>query len=192
MVNKLMQTKMESKRNERGKKSDKILLQTIKDYPGLSQYELARKLNWHSGHVDSSTRRLLLSKQIILRVIERNGRRVNLVYPEDQKPSNLIEIPEELLKTSNPTWKDQAFFYALDNSTIGISGKKITEWTEISCFMKATPIERSSEGKLLFNIPDEFWRFYNLDRKHRVVSINGNNLLVTVSGDIIEEKAYPS
>ena len=183
---------MELKRNERGKNSDKILLQVIKDYPGLSQYELARKLNWHSGHVDSATRRLLKSKQVFLRVIERSGRKVNLVYPEDQKPSNFLEIPKELLKTRNPAWKDQAFFYALDSSTIGISGEKIDEWKEISCFMKATPIERSSEGKLLLNIPDEFWRFYNLDRKHRVVSINGNNLLVTVSGDIIEEKNYPS
>ena len=182
---------MELKRNERGKNSDRILLQVIKDYPGLSQYELARKLNWHSGRVDSATRRLLRSKQVFLRVIERNGRKVNLVYPEDQKPSNLLEIPKELLKTSNPIWKDQAFFYALDSSTIGISGKRITGWKEISCFMKATSLE-SSEGKLLFSIPDEFRRFYNLDRKHRVVSINGNNLLVTVSGDIIEEKSYPS
>jgi len=182
---------MELKRNERGKRSDRTLLQVIKDYPGLSQYELARKLNWHSGHVDSSIRRLLKSRHVFLRVIERSGRRVNLVYPEDQKPSNFLEIPEELLKMGNPVWKDQAFFYALDNSTIGISGKKTTEWEEIACFMKATPLE-SSEGKFLLKVPDEFWRFYSLDRKHRVVSINGNNLLVTVSGDIIEEKNYPS
>ena len=26
----------------------------------------------------------------------------------------------------------------------------------------------------------------------RVVSINGNNLLITVAGDIVEEKKYPS
>ena len=41
-------------------------------------------------------------------------------------------------------------------------------------------------------IPEKFWRFYKLDRKHRAVSINGNNLLITVSGDIVEEKKYPS
>jgi hypothetical protein len=31
-----------------------------------------------------------------------------------------------------------------------------------------------------------------MERKHRVISVNGNNLLVTVSGDIVEEKRYPS
>jgi len=45
---------------------------------------------------------------------------------------------------------------------------------------------------MVFQIPEKFWRFYNLERKHRVVSVNGNNLLVTVSGDIGEEKRYPS
>jgi hypothetical protein len=31
-----------------------------------------------------------------------------------------------------------------------------------------------------------------MQRKHRIVSINGNNILVTISGDIVEEKKYPS
>jgi len=41
-------------------------------------------------------------------------------------------------------------------------------------------------------IPEKFWRFYNLERKHRVISVNGNNILVTVSRDIVEEKKYSS
>jgi len=182
---------MKMERNKRGKETDKILLGAIKEYPGLSQYELARKLNWHSGHVDSSVRRLLKSNKAFLMVVERNGRRVNLVYPENQKPSNFIEVPSKLLKVGNPTWSDQALFYALDNSTIGISGHEMHEWKEISCFIEEVPIKRDN-GRLLFKIPENFWRFYNLDRKHRVVSINGNNLLITVSGDIVEEKKYPS
>jgi hypothetical protein len=181
----------ELKRNKRGIESDKILLSNIGEYPGLSQYELARKLGWNSGHVDSSTRRLLRSKKIFLEVIERSGRKVNLVYPKDREPLNLIEVPRQLLKIGNPVWKDQAFFYALDSSTIGISGKNVTEWKEISCFVEKIPI-RSEEGRLLLSIPEKFLTFYNLDRKHRVVTINGNNILVTVSGDIIEEKNYPS
>ena len=177
--------------NRRGKESDKILLKVIRCYSGLSQYELARKLKWNFGRVDSSVRRLLKSRKVFLRVIERSGRKVNLVYPIENIPSNLIEVPSELLKVSNPIWNNQAFFYALDNSTIGVSGCEMAEWKEISCFQEEVPIKREN-GQLVFQIPEKFLRFYNFERKHRVVSVNGDNLLLTVSGDIIEEKSYPS
>lgn len=179
------------KSNRRGKESDKILLEVIRRYSGLSQYELARKLKWNFGRVDSSVRRLLKSRKVFLRVIERSGRKVNLVYPIENIPSNLIEVPSELLKVSNPIWNNQAFFYALDNSTIGVSGCEMAEWKEISCFLEKVNIHET-KGARVFKIPESFWKFYNLERKHRVVSLNGNNLLVTISGDIVEEKKYPS
>ncbi len=177
--------------NRRGRESDKTLLQVINDYPGLSQYELARKLRWHSGRVDSAVRRLLKSNKVFLMIVERNGRRVNLVHPEEQRLSNLIEVPSNLLELSNPVWTDQAFFYALDNTTIGISGSKIEEWKEISQFHEQIPLQKTG-SKIILQIPETFWKFYHLDKKHRVVSINGNNLLVTVAGDIVEKKKYPS
>jgi len=34
--------------------------------------------------------------------------------------------------------------------------------------------------------------FYNWQRKHRVGSMNGNNILMTISRNIVEEKKYPS
>ena len=79
----------------------------------------------------------------------------------------------------------------------GVSGNEMEEWNEISCFTEGVPIRKQNmrapdEGRLLLPIPEKFWRFYNLNRKHRVVSINGNDLLVIVSGDIVEEKKYPS
>jgi hypothetical protein len=179
------------KRNVRGKESDEILLETIKNFPGLSQYELGKKLKWNSGRVDGSIRRLLNEGRILMRVLERNGRRVNLVYPKEQKPVNVIEIPTQLLKTSNPLWDEYAFVYALDSSTIGISGREIPEWEEISCFLEKIPIQ-TAEGKMVLKIPEKFWRFYNMERKYRVVSINGNNILITISGNIIDAKRYPS
>jgi len=178
-------------RNKAGKKSDDLLLDTIEKNPGLSQYELTRKLNWHSGHVDGSIRRLLKTNRIYIRVLERNGRHVNLVYPKDRKPSKVLEVPTELLKVANPVWNDYAFFHALDSSTIGVSGREISEWKEVSCFLERVLIQRE-DGRIVLQIPENFWRFYNLDRKHRVVSVNGNNILITVSGDIVEEKEYPS
>jgi len=179
------------KGNRRGKESDRLILEVIRNYPGLSQYELARKLRSSSGLVDGSIRRLLKQNEIFIQVLERNGRRVNLAYPKEQKPSDVIEVPAELLKTGNPLWDQNAFAYALDSSTIGISGREMPEWSEISCFQQRLSIKRI-DGKVVLQIPEEFQRFYNLERKHRVISVNGNNLLVTISGDIIEEKKYPS
>jgi len=134
---------------------------------------------------------LLNDGKVVVRVLERNGRCVNLVYLRDMKPSNVVEVPAELLDVDNPVWGDSAFIYALDSSTIGLSGKPMSEWEEVSCFLERIPIEKSA-GKIVLRIPERFCRFYNLERKHRVVSVNGNNILITVSGDIVEEKKYPS
>lgn len=181
----------ERKGNRRGKESDKLILEVIRNYPGLSQYELVRKLKSSSGLVDGSIRRLLKQNEVFIQVLDRNGRRVNLVYLKEQKPSDVIEVPAELLKTGNPLWGQNAFAYALDSSTIGISGEEMPEWGEISCFQDVLKI-RKIDGKLVLHVPEAFLRFYNMHRKHRVISVNGNNLLVTVSGDIVEEKKYPS
>jgi len=178
------------KGNKRGKESDEALLKVINEYPGLSQYELARKLRWHSGRVDGAVRRLLNANKIIIRVMERNGRRVNLIYPKEEKPRDIIEIPAEVLERGNPEWRGRAFFYALDSSTIGVSGYELPEWKEIAIFVEDSPI-MEREGKVILKIPEKLYRFYGLERKHRVVSKSGNNLLITISGEIIEEKRYP-
>lgn len=181
----------ETKRNKRGCQSNELLLDIIRGYPGLSQYELAKKLKWPSGRVDGSIRRLLNEEKIVIKVLERSGRHVNLVYPKDDKPSSIIEVPEKLLDVGNPTWLDSAFIYALDSSTIGISGHEMPEWGEISCFQEQISLERQDE-KVRIEIPEKIKRFYDWDKKHRVVSVNGNNILITISGNLIEHKKYPS
>lgn len=181
----------ELRRNKRGVESDQVLLDLIEGYPGLSQYELAKKLKWPSGRIDGSIRRLLREKKIFIKVLERNGRHANLICPKNEKPSDSIEVPARLLQIDNPTWLDSAFVYALDSSTIGIAGREMEEWKEVSCFLEKVQIKREYE-KVILQIPENFKRFYDWERKHRVVSVNGNNLLITISGDIIEEKRYPS
>jgi hypothetical protein len=178
-------------RNKRGLESDEILLETIKTFPSLSQYELAKKLKWPSGRIDGSIRRLLKGKKIFIRILDRTGRRVNLVYPEDMKPADIIEVPAKLLHVGNPTWLNSAFVYGLDSSTIGVSGHAIPEWAEISCFAEEIPIKRDAE-KVVIQIPEKIKRFYNFEQKHRVVSVNGNNLLITISGNLVEDKKYPA
>ena len=181
----------ERKRNKRGRVSDDILLSKISEYPGLSQYELAKKLKWPSGRIDGSTRRLVNEKKIVIKILERNGRHVNLIYPKDDKPSDCVELPAKLLHVGNPTWLNSAFVYALDSSTIGISGHEMPEWAEISCFQEETPLRREAE-KVLIQIPEKMKRFYDWDRKLRVLSVNGNNILVTISGNLVKQKKYPS
>ena len=67
----------------------------------------------------------------------------------------------------------------------------MTEWEEISCFSEKIPIRKGAETAVL-QLPEKIVRFYNMERRHRVVSVNGNTILVTVSGEIVEEKKYPS
>lgn len=180
-------------RNKRGADSERVLLEFISECPGLSQYEIARRLKWEMGHVDGAIRRLLASKKVIIKVIERSGRKLNLIYPRDkEKPVNLVEVPMSLLKVGNPLWDREAFVYALDSSTIGISGHPIEDWNRVSCFSSHTQVRRGEDGKILLTIPDKIVKFYDLERKHYMVGINGNNILVSISGDIVETKKYPS
>lgn len=178
-------------RNKSGLQSDKLLLEVITDYPGLSQYELTKKMGWQSGRVDGAIRRLVNQNQIVVKSMERNGRLVNLAYPKDQKPSDVIEVPANLLQSGNRAWLDCAFVYALDSTTIGIAGYGIPEWKEFAAFTAEISIKRA-EGKIILQIPEKFSRFYGVGRRHTAASVNGNTVLITISGNIVEEKKYPA
>lgn len=91
----------------------------------------------------------------------------------------------ENLEGGNPVWFDHAFVYALDSNTIGISGENIKEWSEISCLKTEIPLKFEDKA-VLFDLPENLRRFYQMDHKHHTVSISGNNILITISGDIVE------
>lgn len=174
-----------AKRNKRGKESDELLLEAVKEYPGLSKYELAKKLKWTPGRVHGSVGRLLRAQEIFIKVLERNGRQVDLIYPKEQEPSNVIKVPAKLLNVRNPKWRENAFFYALDNSTIGVSGSPVEEWEEVAGFRSRTSVRRG-EGEIFLTIPENFVEFYNLDRKAYLTGITGDNLFITISGEIVK------
>jgi hypothetical protein len=178
-------------RNKRGLQSDKLLLGLVTSNPGLSQYELTKKLDCPSGKVDGAIRRLVNQNQLLIKNTQRNGRLVNLVYPKDNKPQNDITVPTNLLQFENGMWLDSAFVYALDSTTIGIAGNEMPEWKETACFTETTPIKKDKET-LVLQFPERFNRFYNLKRKHKVVTVNGNTILITITGNIINEKKYPA
>lgn len=172
-----------------GSASNEILLRTVRERPGLSMYELGREIGWNIGRVDGCVRRLLNAGKLRVAAVERNGRRTNLVFPKSKKDPRLIEVPTSLL--GNPTFSHEAFSYALDSTTIGISGRVKRDWEEDASFMEKTSLKRSKR-KISLKLPERFLRFYRLDEKRKVVTVNGDVILVTVSGDLIQSKKYPS
>lgn len=180
-----------STQNKRGIESGNFLLGTVIMYPGLSQYELAKKLRWQSGKVDGAIRRLVNQKLIVIKGLERNGRTVNLIFPRDTTPPDVVDIPVKLLQFENGEWLDRAFIYALDSTTIGIAGYEIPEWKESAAFTAEIPI-KIQRGKIILKIPEKFSRFYGVSRRHTAASVNGNAILITISGNIVKEKKYPA
>ena len=178
---------IESTQRARSARTDHELYQLIEREPGLSKYELKNKMNWVMGKTDGSVTRLLKSNKIFIQSIERNGRRVNLIFPIEYKLTDTVRIPKSELKIHNPFWLDTAFMYALDSNTIGVSGESSVTWDEISCFQKEIKLIHN-DNDICFEVPEDFKNFYQLDHKHYVVSINANNVLITVSGNIIEGK----
>jgi hypothetical protein len=176
--------------NKRGNRIDQTLLKFVKLTPGLSQYELAKQLKTSSGCIDGAVRRLLKQRKIVMKVLERTGRKVNLIYPKNQKSMSVIEVPSSLLKMEMPVC-DEVFVYALDSSTIGISGKEEPDWNAVAGFQEKIVL-KTTAGKTIIELPERFLRFYDLKRRHRIVSFNEGRILITVSGDLIEEKPYPT
>lgn len=171
------------------KNTDQNLLKAIRRHPGLSQYELAKKLNWSSGKVDGAVRRLLNTKQVFLQVVERNGRRVNLVHPKHNQPVNTLKIPRELYDQEGGDGK--VLFYALDRSNIGVASREVPDWKEHTGFIVEGKAECRGD-KVCMRIPEKLVRFYNLEEKYKTVSSQEGILIITVSGDIVETKNYPT
>ena len=179
------------KRNARGVSTDEALLGVITKAPGLSMYELAREVGWTVGRVDGCVRRLLLDHKLAVKTVERNGRMLNLVYPAQTEKPGHIEVPVNLLKVGNPTWQSAAYLYGLDSNTIGISGKVNKNWETFAPMKDRVKLE-SARRSLALELPQEFMRFYRIESRHVVKTINGNDILLTVSGNVVETKKYPS
>ena len=171
--------KMATTRLSKGQGTDQELLEVISRRPGLSKYELARAVKWSMGKTDGAVVRLLKRRLVYLMVLERGGRRVNLIYPVGYVEPDFIRVSWEGL----PLNQRSGVMYALDSTTIGVAWDGNDEWGSISFLRKTIPLEVSG-GDVVFRIPDEFRRFYGLDRRHYVVSVNPGGVLITVAGEI--------
>lgn len=169
---------------KKGKKVNDELYALIEIDPGLSKYELTKKTGWSMGKTDGAINRLLAEGRVFIKEIERDGRQAKLVYPSHLKPSSMITVPETELRRGNPMWLSTAYFYALDSETMGITGGEFDPWDRIARFKNVGLIEYR-EGQAIIELPDDLKGFYNLERKHFSVSLNANNILVTVTGKIV-------
>lgn len=171
---------------------DDMLLQVIRQNPGLSMYELAKLLKWSIGKTDGSVRRLTNSNKVQICSIERNGRRVTLVYPKSRKSfDETVEVPKKLLTIGNPLWKDNGYVYALDDTNIGITGKPFSQWQNNASFREKVKLVDKKDHFAL-KIPQRFVAFYHLQDKHLTKTVNGNRLILTIDGRLISHKSYPA
>jgi hypothetical protein len=159
--------------------------------PGLSLYQLSRRTRWSLGKVDGAVSRLVNAKTLFVVVGEQNGRKQSQVFPAEYRPTAKISVPIGLLQSSNPTWLDQAFVYALDNNTIGVTGESLSEWEKIAKFAAKIPITRIKEH-ITFTIPHEFISFYQLETRFFTKAVSANNVLISVGAPIQERRPYPS
>ena len=167
---------------------DRFLLTAVRNSPGLSLYELRKLTKWPTGRVDGSLHRLLNGRRILIHSLDRNGRRVNLVYPRQKLRTDLIEIPMKSIKLGNPIWKDHAFFYALDNLSFGVTGERFPDWLKNAAFQaKVKP--HHVQKSIRLSIPRRFQEFYHLKNNHTTVTLSDNNVLVTITGRIISSDA---
>ena len=175
----------------RGRTTDAVIERIVRDSPGVSLYWLKRRTRWNIGKVDGSVRRLVNAGKLFLVSDERNGRRLTLVYPSEFRPSTTVTVPSGVLQTSNPTWINKAHVYALDHHTIGIAGEPLQQWRKIARFTSKVRVKRDLNGVHL-TIPKKFEEFYHLKTHYFTKTVNANNILITVGGQLVQSKSYPS
>lgn len=167
--------------------TDNELRETIAVNPGLSLYEISRKLGWSIGRVDGSVKRLLEEKEAHIRLVERDGRRVNLVFPAEATPSDEISVPVKILGRGTNVWGDSAIVYALDSETIGVSGGFNEKWERKASFRNRAPVEVDGEN-LKITLPEKVKSFYKLENKTVDIKVESSNVVIITSGKIVDKK----
>lgn len=174
------------KRREIGNTTDLTLFRFIEENPGCSIYELAGAIEWNAGKVGESIKRLTAQRKIKDRNVRRKGRMLREIFPIDFKYPHYdeIEIPKNLLE-SDSSWKNEAYIYALDEITIGISGEPVEEWEKKVEKKDVVSLNQHSD-KIRLIIPKEFCDEYNLASSEVSQTIIGNKILIIKEGTILK------
>lgn len=168
----------------RGRKTDSIVLNMIKENSGLTVKEIANLLGWTNGKVDGSVNRLAKRGKIHIQYFMRKRSFIKRIYPikEKPRPSNVIEIPKEDIKID--LWKDEVSVYSLSRGSIGISPTKIDEW-EKKAFWKGDVKLIDEDEKLKLELPNKLSDFYRLENSEIDLATNEDLVLITVEEAIV-------
>ena len=184
-------------RKQSAEKTDEILLNFIKEKPGLPLYQIAEEMEWSIGKVQKSLSRLRRKGLITFKRIMAGGRILKLAIPlklVEAAPytalrsprTEFIEVPFDMI--SPDYWHESAYVYGLDRITVGIAAGSVKEWEEKSTFKEETTI-KSAKKSLIIQVPGNISRFYLLENsKYAISSVpEGNKIIITVEGLMMEE-----
>lgn len=163
---------------------DKRLLVFVNENPGLSVYDLSKKVKRHPSTIHSAVSRLSFQHLVATRTVLRKEGKIKRVYPPSFKFGSLHEVvlPKQAIRIGNPTWQ-QAYIYKLSAESIGFAGERVPDWDERSEPIVQAP-EHSDDGSMRVHLPDEIYNFYDLDRKETLLAYINNKAILTVTGSI--------
>ncbi|MBI2938397.1 MAG: hypothetical protein HYY22_09335 [Thaumarchaeota archaeon] len=171
-------------RLQMGLNTDSVILNKIKENPGISTYHIAKILHFSIGRVDGSISRLQERKEINLQYVLREGRMIKEIYPKGftQQEAEVVRFDKELLESPDK-WKKKAYIYALDRITLGIAPTKSDEW-EMKALAKEDVEVQESKDQLLIRIPPRLADFYIWKNSTSDLAIIGDLALLTLKTSI--------
>ncbi len=163
---------------------EKRLLRLVKDSPGLSAYDVSLKIGKPASTVHSAIKRMTSRGELVTKSILRKTGKITLLYPKDYSfPDNtLVAIPREVVHLDNPSWLN-AFIYALNSESIGISGDRVPEW-ESNCLWKEQATVNRERKELLVKLPEKIVNFYQIQKKEMLQVFLENKTLLTIIGTV--------
>ncbi|GEM_PF-837743 len=175
-------------RREIGEESDKILLDKVRQLPGLTIYELSKELEWTKGRVQGSVNRLLEQNILRKKKVVLNDRILTKIFPTEYKESEVgvVEVNSEVVDPK--LWKTHAFAGAMNRVLIKIVPEEMVDAiTGKAFFYEKIPIEYRT-STVTFKLPQRLRDFYMLDNSILGVSTNvkGDAVLVTIEGTTAE------
>ena len=173
-------------RESLGNTTDAAILKIIKEHPRSSLYEIAKQAGASTGLVDGSVRRLEEKGQVETRQVLRAGRIATEVFAANEEiKTNSPEITIEPDAFPNAAvWRETAYIYALNRSSIGISPEALDEWASKAMFEIKTNAKKDEARNILIEIPEKFRSFYLWENSTVEMSIVDELVLLNLVTEI--------
>jgi hypothetical protein len=186
-----LQASVTKVRKKQAEETDRVLLDFLSRKPGaLSLYQLAQEIGWSIGRVQKSVERLTEKGLVTYRRAFLGGRSLKLIVPTRMdsvlessavlKPSNVeVAVPADIV--DGECWGENAFLYALDRTSLGISSHEERKWHESSLFESEVSL-RKDEDAFMVKIPEKVYHFYRLYMSDYEVSASpkGNKVIISI------------